>query len=180
MTSRKEAAKLSKDNKVVETSKHGMKSAYDKYEELSQQPNFISASALLSTSLLDANLSYYSNETKTFLLNLKKGVETKLDMVFKFFIVTWSRNLRYSLTRLIPSLSQKESVNSDALNFVSAKNAEGLDALLIALNNVIEQYLIKEHRPVEVTSGIIIYVSAETKNLKVAFSENIVKPNETE
>ncbi|AJQ45693.1 hypothetical protein JM47_02840 [Ureaplasma diversum] len=157
-----------------------MKSAYDKYEQLIQQDNFISANALLATSLLDANLAYDSNEAKTFVLNLKKGVENKLDIVFKYFIITWTRNLRYSLKRLIPSLSQKESVNSDALNFVSAKNSASLDSLLNALNNAINQYLIKEHRPVEIVDGIILYVSVETKSLKVAFSENIVKPSETE
>lgn len=142
------------------------------YYEIIKKDNFISIQALIATTLLDCNLDFNHEVKKNFLNKIEESYKNKLEMVYEDFVISWNKNLRFSATKNIPVIRKEESSNIESKNF---KNDEDpiFNQFLIRLNNLIVLYLNEEKRYVEVANGIIVFLSRETENLKIAFNEEV-------
>ncbi|UVD81658.1 DUF2714 domain-containing protein [Mycoplasma iguanae] len=141
------------------------------YYDLIQKENFISFSQLRGTLALQTNTSYKGNEFRQLSRKIKKAYEKQLDLVFRSFVISWNKNLRFSRDKIIPIISEAETTNVESVNF---RKLEDQEDYLETYNDIIEHYLLQEKRYIEVTNGIIIYTSRETNTLKIAFSPEVV------
>ncbi|PAF55066.1 MSC_0623 family F1-like ATPase-associated protein [Mycoplasmopsis agassizii] len=144
-----------------------------KYDELVILDNFVSFNQLLGTSLLITNISDESDIVKNLNEKINEAIFKNKDIVFEKFVISWSRNLRFSFNKLFPTLDTKESSNSESFSMKSSSNSN-LDKLLKIINLQIQKYLFTEERYIEVIKGIIVFLSPDTKSLKIVFDRNIV------
>lgn len=147
------------------------KKIYKDYYEILEKDNFVTFEEILCSSFLENNISLSSVEKTIFQQKIANAYQEKLDMVFQDFIITWNKNLRFSSTKNIPTLVQKESHNVESINFFEDESNSIFNKILKTYNNLLKKLIFDEQRYVEVTEGIVVYISRETTQLKLAFSE---------
>ncbi|MDC4163180.1 DUF2714 domain-containing protein [Mycoplasma sp. T363T] len=145
------------------------------YPSLVQHKDFVEFSQLFNTSLLQTNTSENSVQAKTFIEKIKDAITNRWEIVFDDLIISWTRNARFSWSKLVPIVTTAESSQSDAVNLRSTlENDEELRILVERFNLLLNNQLFDENKIVEVVDGIIIYRSPETNQLKVVFSQGII------
>lgn len=93
------------------------------------------------------------------------------------FVISWVKNNRYSYVDLIPTIKSSENPNSDSLNFIDGNS--NVSQNFFGTYNRIVNRLLETKKIVEILPGIAVYVSSETKTLKIAFSEDAIIKEET-
>ncbi|AAP57001.2 DUF2714 domain-containing protein [Mycoplasmoides gallisepticum] len=145
------------------------------YPSLVQHEDFVEFSQLFNTALLQTNTDESSPQAKLFIEKLKQAVANHLQIVFDSFIISWTKNIRFSFTKLIPAVTTVESSQTDGVNLRSdLTENKHLKLLAERFNLLMNHQLFDEHKIVEVVDGIIVYRSKETNQLKVVFSKEII------
>ncbi|QMT98486.1 DUF2714 domain-containing protein [Mycoplasma tullyi] len=145
------------------------------YPSLVQHHDFVEFSQLFNTALLQTNTDENSHQAKMFIEKLKHAVANHLQIIYDNFIISWTKNIRFSFTKLIPAVTTVESSQSDGVNLKSdLTENEELKILAERFNLLMNHQLFDENKIVEVVDGIIVYRSKETNQLKVVFSNEII------
>lgn len=147
----------------------------DGYFELTSSEKFVESSKIFSTALIENNISHRSPQVLEIKRKYVSAIESKKELVFQKFVVTWKKSIRYG-DQLIPTLQDAESSNVEAANFYSSPNEE-VDRFLFSFNEIINNLVFDKGKYVEVFSGLIIFLSKETNKLKVIFNKNLVSEN---
>ncbi|WP_027119695.1 MSC_0623 family F1-like ATPase-associated protein [[Mycoplasma] testudinis] len=143
---------------------------YDKYDQIVQLRDFISFNQLLGSTMLMTNEGPDSKVVDVFKRMLATAYDKRYDIVFNSFVISWVRNIRISLTKLIPTLDNPESSNVDALNTTIPTESAALDAFFKMYNTLINAYCIDENRYIEVIPNVVVYKIKGTTKLKIAFN----------
>ncbi|WP_245576702.1 DUF2714 domain-containing protein [[Mycoplasma] imitans] len=140
-----------------------------------QHKDFVEFSQLFNTALLQTNTAESSPQAKLFVEKTKHAISNHLQIVFDKFIISWTKNIRFSLSKLIPAVTMVESSQTDGVNLKSdLTERENLRELAERFNLLMNHQLLEENKIVEVVDGIIVYRSKETGQLKVVFSKEII------
>lgn len=145
---------------------------YELFEELKTGPNFVSFEKLLSSSLIESKLEIRGAFASELVNKLEQAIFKKQDIVFRSFVITFNLNLRYSLTKLVPIISLKESSNVEAVN-LSKSDDEAIANFLNIFNEKINS-LLNQKKCLEIVNNMIIFISQETKSLKITFSKELI------
>ncbi|MBN4089647.1 DUF2714 domain-containing protein [Mycoplasma enhydrae] len=148
---------------------------YAEYKEAKTKENLTTYNQLVTSALFKNNLGFQSELYLRFLDLLNEAMNKKYDIVFEKFVVTFNLNLKFSQTVMVPMISNVESSNTEAVNFKDSTKSDTYNQFLLDLNEEIAKALNAGHY-VEIIPEILIYISPNTNEIKLLFSENIVVP----
>ncbi|QZX49124.1 DUF2714 domain-containing protein [Mycoplasma sp. E35C] len=145
------------------------------YISIVQSPDFVEFAQLFNTTLLQTNTPEESPEAVEFLEKMKVAIMNRYQIIFDDLVISWTRNVRFSWNKLVPVVVSAESSQTDSINLTSkvSDNPE-LKKLTERFNLLLNNQLFEEHKIVEVIDGIVVYISKETNQLKVVFSQGII------
>ncbi|WP_434336673.1 DUF2714 domain-containing protein [Mesomycoplasma conjunctivae] len=161
-------ANLFKKRTITQDTTNNKKDFSD-YYEIIKDNNFINFDSLANISLLASSLAHDSAFVEKYKQKALESFKANRELVYKNFVVSWSKSSRFGSTKLAPIVIQQESSNIRANNFFSDDN-QHFNLFLNNLNILSWEY-IEKGKYVEVTEGIIIFRDPQTRNIKVAFSE---------
>ncbi|OYD26517.1 uncharacterized protein DUF2714 [Mycoplasma testudineum] len=144
---------------------------HNDFDKIKKEPNFVNFEMLLGSTMLYTNTPPQSKIISEFRQKIEESIKLKSQIKFASFIITWTKNLRFSLTKLIPTLDSKESSNISTLN-LSTSSTESLRNFLVTLNKLITKS-VNEKSVVEVVPGISIHKD-QTGSLKINFANEIL------
>lgn len=147
--------------------------SYKDYYEILRNPDFVSYNEIFNLTLLETNTMYSEEFIKLVESKNNQALENHLEMVYKFFVVSWNKNLRFSMTKLVPNIKSSEASTVDSVNFFQTEPKTEL--FFKTFNSIIEEFVLENNRPVEFFPGIILYLSKETQKLKIAFNDQVIK-----
>ncbi|WP_027334140.1 MSC_0623 family F1-like ATPase-associated protein [Mycoplasma elephantis] len=148
---------------------------YSDYENYITLDNFISYDKLLATSLFKSKVNFESDIYEKFKKNIDLAIYKKWNLVFKDFVISFNIDPKYGNNTLVPVLIKNEQTNSEAINFIPEKENDGYNSFLEILNNELS-FLLNNMYIVELIPGLIVFISKNTKNKKVLFSEKFALP----
>lgn len=144
---------------------------YSDYYSIVGKEKFISFDAISNLALLVSSETNDSKVIAAYKERALKAYRNHRELIFKNFIISWSKTSRFGITKLVPVVTEQESSNIMATNFFEDQNDSVLNIFLTNLNELIWKYVTEKNAFVEVAEGIVVFVSAQTNKLKVVFSE---------
>ncbi|MCV3754103.1 DUF2714 domain-containing protein [Ureaplasma zalophigenitalium] len=162
-------------NRQLEADKTGLNGIYHRFYEAVQSDDYISFEALIHTALLDAQLPYDKELIQQVKNKIHKGLKEKSDFVTSFFVISFLKQMNFSLFRTYPTIVSTESSTKNSVSLKNDVQNPDLNCLLIAFDKIVHQLIVNENKNVELIPEIIVYKQVETKVLKILFSENFLK-----
>lgn len=144
---------------------------YSDYYSIVGEEKFVSFDAIANLALLVSSESHDLKVVTLFKEKALKAYKSHQELIFKNFVISWSKTSRFGITKLVPIVTEQESSNIMASNFFESKEDAIFDIFLKQLNILIWKYITDKQAFVEVAEGIIVFVSKQTQKLKVVFSE---------
>lgn len=144
---------------------------YSDYYGIVSKEKFISFDAISNLALLVSSEASDSKVVGIYKAKVLQAYKNHRELIFKNFIISWSKTSRFGVTKLVPIVTEQESSNIMASNFFEDQKDPVLNKFLSNLNSLIWKYVTEKQAFVEVAEGIIVFVSPQTKKLKVVFSE---------
>lgn len=144
---------------------------YSDYYSIVGKEKFISFDAISNLALLVSSESSDSKVIALYKERAIKAYKNHRELIFKHFIISWSKTSRFGITKLVPVVTEQESSNIMATNFFEDQTDPILNKFLSNLNDLIWKYVKDKKAFVEVAEGIVIFMSSQTNKLKVVFSE---------
>ncbi|MDJ1648108.1 MSC_0623 family F1-like ATPase-associated protein [Mycoplasma phocimorsus] len=139
---------------------------FKQYDELKTSDKLIDNNKLISTTLLNANLGYQSEQYKEFLANFELARNNRWYIKFDKFVIGFAQNLRFGSLALLPVLIDQDDSSVETLNLCSNLNNQ----FLTTFNEIINQ-LLETDVAVEVVEGIILFNSEVSNEIKLFFSK---------
>ncbi|MEE3928176.1 DUF2714 domain-containing protein [Mycoplasmopsis ciconiae] len=157
------------------------KSDYQKYQEmvfkdyytLKNSDSFISFDQIKNQLLIINHISEDDLVTVQLFDEAQKHFLKHEQLIYRDFVLGWTRNPRFSLTQLIPSISDFESSNVLSFNINTSKDKR-TDFIISQYNDLITR-LLKENNPIEILKDVILYFDSNTKKIKVFFAPGLIK-----
>lgn len=152
------------------------KEDFKDYYFLINRKEFLSFEALVNITLLLSSFnSNDSNFVETYNNKVLKSFKNHSELVFKNFVISWTKNSRFSFLKLVPIVTEKESTNIMANNFFQDSKNEKFNIFLKNLNILLWDFISKKNKFVEIIDGVILFLDPETKKLKIVFNELVFK-----
>ncbi|UUD37032.1 Protein of uncharacterised function (DUF2714) [Mycoplasmopsis californica] len=145
---------------------------FNLYEEAIDSQKFISYEKFIASVLLESKLGFSSNEYLTFEKTFNEAINKKFDLLFEHFVLHFDVNLRFSSDALVPTIVSNESASVEAINLRS--NADQKINLFLQNYNSLLYDLIRAGNYVEILPKIVIYVSENTRAIKILFDKSSV------
>ncbi|AZZ65716.1 DUF2714 domain-containing protein [Metamycoplasma phocicerebrale] len=146
---------------------------YTDYKDSQKKENLTTYNQLVASALFKNNLGFKSELYLKFLDLLNEALKKRHDMVFEDFVVTFNINPKFSQNILVPMISNVESSNTEAINLKDSSKSEIYNQFLQDFNEEISKAL-NAGNYVEIIPNFLLYISPNTNQLKLLFSEEIV------
>ncbi|TNK82967.1 hypothetical protein C4M96_01710 [Mycoplasmopsis pullorum] len=146
---------------------------FSTYEKARESKNFLDYSTFTNEVLLELNLSSKNPIWVEITEKSQEQIDTRNEIVFKNFIISFVRDTRFSLHSLVPTLSHEPNVNLKSLNLSIAKDPE-TNQILQELNKVIEKLLNKGFL-VEIVPEIIVEYDVLIDKYSIYFGKKFIK-----
>ncbi|WP_412031486.1 DUF2714 domain-containing protein [Metamycoplasma buccale] len=160
-----------KNNKKITLENQALLDFFADYKETITKENYVKFEKLMASVLLKNNLGFTSPLYVEFFEAMQLALEKKYDIVYKEFVITFNINPKFGLDMLVPMLDDKESSNNEAINFKFSKKPE-MNKFLDDMNKEIGALLLANNY-IEIIPNVVLYVSENTNQLKLLFSETV-------
>ncbi|AXE60534.1 hypothetical protein DA803_00255 [[Mycoplasma] phocae] len=159
-------------NKAQQIKNEEIFNFYAEYEKLTQSEKFISFDKFYATILLKINENFESELFEKFKRDFQLALTNKYELIFEKFVIGFNIDLKFSVSALIPILTDKESSATLAINFAKADNPTYQEFLNLLNEKLFA--LIEKGFYVELFPNLVMFLADNTKTLKLFFSKKWV------
>ncbi|AWX69392.1 MSC_0623 family F1-like ATPase-associated protein [[Mycoplasma] anseris] len=162
--------KCKQNKKEIQELEAYKKQVFQNWDEIILKPNFVSFEAFNNQFFVMNNLNKEEAEYHKFIKELKANLDAKNDICFTKFVIHFTRDLRFSLTDLVPEVKLVEA--SNVISFY----AYDLKDLRSIKNRFQELFytLINNGFIVEIVPNIAIFQSKEVNKTKLVFGSDLL------
>ncbi|WP_426461454.1 MSC_0623 family F1-like ATPase-associated protein [Mycoplasma hafezii] len=144
------------------------------YENARTAQNFLEHQAFINQFLLVNNLRQKDTNWVTLKNKAEEYLAQRNELIFDDFVLTFTRDPRFSLEELVPDLVKEPNAKLLSLSFNNSNN-EAEAKLLNAFNNLLFKLLKEEQKAVELFDGIIISFDSVSNKYTILFSQELIQ-----
>ncbi|QGZ97918.1 DUF2714 domain-containing protein [Mycoplasma sp. NEAQ87857] len=146
---------------------------FNEYDAVIKSNNFIPYAMLLNQFLLDNNISNQSDIYHEVFAKVNQNLKEKKEFIYQDFVITFTRDLRFSLNELVPDVQKTANVRVGNLNLTTSNNTLTNNQLL-KFNQLLNRLLIENQFSVEILPNIVLRYDFALKEYKVFFGKELI------
>lgn len=150
------------------------KEVFDPYFQLSQKLDLVSHATFVNQVKLVLNYSEKIAQFQKLWTRLQEEVASHKTILFDNFKLIFTRDPRFSLVNLIPTLTYTEAPNNVSSVAYTSKNFEQPNEYFDVINSLIEKIVIENKNPLEILPGLILFYDYGQSNIKLVFGPDFL------
>ncbi|MGV2393831.1 UNVERIFIED_CONTAM: DUF2714 domain-containing protein [Campylobacter lari] len=145
---------------------------FNNYNKVVADERFISNKAFHNQFLLENNLDQNNHHYQNLLKQINEYLNNKDEIAFNKFIISFTRDIKFSMTSLVPTITYEIDHKTKTLNLKNSLTNKEYDSILNNFNKIIYNLVFDKKLFLEIIPGIVIVLDSSNL-LKIFFSKRV-------